>query len=180
MPEQPMLTVPQVARRWKCSAQDILERGLRRGVDIWFAFEGLVFEEGDTWRPAGGDAPDMAELRRLREFIKHSEQKLHQARVSRKQSVPVPTPEEVGKIQRDIAQAKRDGEDLRARLRGRNIMHDANTFRGYLRLPPAILYALHQHGKAAHPVVAFWHVGEIRVIKGSDGKPMLEGPVVTL
>ena len=81
MPHSNFLSVSQLAKRWHQSAQEILELGLRRTFDIWFPFAGLVFKEGDKWWPAGNDTPDKAEIQRLRDFIRCSEQTLRQARV---------------------------------------------------------------------------------------------------
>jgi SLT domain-containing protein len=179
--EPVMLTVAQLADRWGQSTNQILEHAMGLRIQMYFAYEGLVFDVNDDWLRHGGDWLVNRELESLEKTIEGGEREL-QRNVQKYHETGIPgrSDDDVKAIRARIDSSIAERKKLLARLDDRQLRRNRSEYRGYLRLGPATLDEIYRLGAARHPDMAYWIEGEVKVRKLRDGEVVLDGPIVRL
>jgi hypothetical protein len=185
MTEPISLTLPELAARWHLSQRQVLERALQHAMPLYFYFDGLVFDFGDKWQRAGGDAEAVRQLAAHRERLETVQldlQRQARFRAGWLKLSPWEHPFDDAETARHEADAQRlqhDIDELGKRLAERDAARQRSIRNGLLRAAPKTIKALAEHGQVAFPAYAYLLLsaadaanGKATVVALEDGFPL--------
>jgi len=155
------LTLPELAERWHTPAPQALSRLLQQALPLYFYFDGLVFNFGDKWLRAGGDAHDVQDLEAQQARLSTAEidlqrQNLHQLGLLKlTQWEDALSPEALQQLRAEVGRLNADVERLSARLKDRAGQRQRQVRNGLLRAAPRTLQEIVRQGRAPFPQFAF-------------------------
>ena len=155
------LTLPELAARWNLSQRQVLAHALQHALPLYFYFDGLVFDFGDKWQRAGGDAEAVSQLAASEErveAIQLSLQRQARFRAGWLKLSPWETPfddAEIARQQADVQRLLTEIESLTQRLAQRTEARQRSVRNGLLRVAPRTIKAMCEHDQVAFPAYAY-------------------------
>lgn len=178
MIESLTLTVAELATRWNKTNRQVLEHGL----PMYFYFDGLVFDFGDKWHRANGDAKEAQDLEAHIARLSMLEIDLERQGLHKRGLLKLTQWEEAlddDTLHHHRAEADRLGKEiahLTALLKERGDERQRSVRNGLLRAAPRTIHEIAQNGKTRFP-----HFAYMPHSPSSDGKgPIPDGAVVAL
>ena len=185
------LTLAELAARWNMTAKQVLEYAPANGLPMYFYFDGLVFNFGDKWHRANGDASvaqdlDSHQTRAAAIEIDLQRQTLHKRGLLKlTQWEEALSDDELSHQQAESDRLTEEIVRLTALLKQRGKARQNHVRNGLLRAAPRTLHEIAEHGKTRFPQFAFMpHTppgGEVEekvtagaVIAMEDGFPLKE------
>ena len=153
------LTLAELAERWKLSPQQVLQAS--PPLPMYFYFDGLVFEFGDKWHRANGDAAvlqdlDSAQSRLSTLEIDLQRQTLHKLGLLKlTQWEEALSDDALRQQQAEAARLRAEVERMKKQLKQRTEQRQRQVRNGLLRLAPRILHDLAVRGQAPFPQFAY-------------------------
>ncbi|MFA9216564.1 MAG: hypothetical protein ACEQSK_05600 [Sphingomonadaceae bacterium] len=185
MTEPISLTLAELSARWHLSERAVLERALQHGLPLYFYFDGLVFDFGDKWLRANGDAEASRQLASQQERHDHlalSLQRQARYRAGWLELSAWETPFDEAAIASHEAEVQRLAHEvaqLSARLTERTAARQRCVRNGLLRAAPRTLKALAEHQRIHFPAYAYLPpapdtdaAGRAAVVALEDGFPL--------
>lgn len=161
MTEPISLSLPELAARWHLTEREVLERAAQRALPLYFYFDGLVFDFGDKWQRAGGDAEALRERAADQERLEKVELTLARQARHRVGWLKL-SPWEHSFDDAEMAQHQAEALRLQAsinattrRLDERGEGRQRSVRNGLLRLAPRTIKALAEHGEITFPAYAY-------------------------
>jgi hypothetical protein len=167
-------TVSQLAVRWRCSAQDVLTHAMERNWPLYFQFDGLVFDVGDTDNRAGGNSKQVEGAARLQAEIDSAEStlvrnSLHlQGRLKLTEWEAALTSDEMCELRKAT-----DSKKMMLAILSRALTQWSEDRRGFqrngaLRAAPLTLQAVAERGTVPFPIKAFHPDGPVHLVRELD------------
>lgn len=161
MTEPLTLTLPELAERWDLTARQTLEIALRRSLPMYFYFDGLVFDFGDKWHRANGDAEETRQLEAKKERLATVEIDLQRQNLHRRGLLKLTqwedplSDEELRSLQVEADTLKEEVDSIAARLEQRKQQRQRSVRNGLLRIAPRALKELAEHEQTKFPQYAY-------------------------
>lgn len=155
------LTLTELAARWNMTAKQVLEYAPANGLPMYFYFDGLVFNFGDKWHRANGDASiaqdlDSHQTRAAAIEIDLQRQTLHKRGLLKlTQWEEALTDDELSHQQAESDRLTEEIVRLTALLKQRGEDRQNHVRNGLLRAAPRTLHEIAEHGKTRFPQFAF-------------------------
>ncbi len=155
------LTLAELATRWTMTAKEVLEYAPAHGLPMYFYFDGLVFNFGDKWHRANGDASvaqdlDSHQSRAAAIEIDLQRQTLHKRGLLKlTQWEEALSDEALGQQQAEADRLTEEIVRLTALLKQRGEARQHHVRNGLLRAAPRTLSEIAEHGKTRFPQFAF-------------------------
>jgi hypothetical protein len=171
------LTLAELAVRWNLTPRQVLQHAQQPGVPLYFAFEGLVFDNGEHWLRDSGDWLETGERDALVKSVESGEAWLRRRRDGRLTEWDQLSEEEAQELRTEIEENKIKIRDLNELLAGRDAERNRRHFRGFLRVGPSTLWDIESLGSAPFPHKAFHPSSPVKVVRLPDG-PRGDGGLV--
>ncbi|HEX8403975.1 MAG TPA: hypothetical protein VF670_05115 [Duganella sp.] len=185
------LTLAELATRWNMTTKQVLAYAPAHSMPMYFYFDGLVFNFGDKWHRANGDASvaqdlDSHQTRAAAIEIDLQRQTLHKRGLLKlTQWEEALTDEELSHQQLESDRLTEEIVRLTTLLKQRGDERQNHVRNGLLRAAPRTLSEIAEHGKTRFPQFAFMphapngtdaaeKVGAGAVIAMEDGFPLKE------
>jgi hypothetical protein len=167
-------TVSQLAVRWECSVQDVLTHATERNWPLYFQFDGLVFDVGDTDNRFGGNSKQVEGAARLEAEIDSAEATL--ARNSLHAQGRLKLTEWEAALTSDEMCELRQATDLKKMMLAilsralTQWSEDRQRFQrnGALRAAPLTLQTVAERGTVPFPIRAYHPDGPVRLVREMD------------
>lgn len=153
------LTLAELAERWKLSPQQVLQAP--HGLPMYFYFDGLVFDFGDKWHRAQGEAAVQHDLESAQSRLSTLEIALQRQTMHRlgllklTQWEDALSDEALRQQQAEAARLRAEVERMTGLLQQRSEQRQRQVRSGLLRLAPRVLRDIALHGKAPFPPFAY-------------------------
>lgn len=155
------LTLAELATRWNMTPTQVLEYAPTHSLPMYFYFDGLVFNFGDRWHRANGDASiaqdlDSHQSRAAAIEIDLQRQTLHKRGLLKlTQWEEALTDDELSHQQSESDRLTEEIVRLTALLKQRGEERQDHVRNGLLRAAPRTLSEIAEHGKTRFPQFAF-------------------------
>lgn len=155
------LTLAELAARWNMTTKQVLAYAPANGLPMYFYFDGLVFNFGDKWHRANGDASiaqdlDSHQSRAAAIEIDLQRQTLHKRGLLKlTQWEEALSDDELSNQQAESDRLTEEIVRLTALLKQRDEARQHHVRNGLLRAAPRTLSEIAEHGKTRFPQFAF-------------------------
>jgi hypothetical protein len=181
------LSLDELADRWGRTQRQILEAALFHDFPLYFAFDGLVFDVGDTWLRFNGDWELSGKIQELRRDIEAGERSLQRNLSYRRGQLKLTeweqelTDEEIASTRLSIDSNSTKLSQNLERLAQRSVSRGRCHRNGHLRAAPSTIQGVMERGSDEFPRFAYRPDHPVRRRQSPNGKGMiLDGSLVAI